>query len=151
MRSENNPGTQFFRKRFEHFQALAKKMGEEQAIEKIFEGYAERHKKNMGRFIDNDSLVNGFRKAISEFANSGWEMEAVDISNKGMDAVIEIQKFCPALELCAEFGFDKPCFLVCELDGRASDIAFPEMSCKILCRLADGDCVCAFKYERKAK
>jgi predicted ArsR family transcriptional regulator len=151
MPNENNPGTKFFRARFERFQTLSKEIGKEKALEKIFEGYPERHKKNMGRFIDDDTLVNGFRKAISEFEKNGWEMEAVDISNNGMDAVIEIQKFCPALQLCEEFGFDKPCFLVCDLDGKASDIVFPDMKSKVLCRQADGDCVCAFKYERKAQ
>lgn len=151
MAEQNNPGYEFFRKRFETFKKLAVEMGEKKAWEKMFEGYPENHKKMMGQFIDNDTLAGGFRKAIPDFKKGGWEMEVVDISNKGMDAVIEIQKICPALYICKEYGYEKPCFLVCEMDGEATKKVFPDMKGEILCRQADGACVCVFKYERKAK
>ncbi len=149
MTDRQNPGSLLFRKRFETFKKLSQEMGEQKAWDKMFEGYPEKHKQRMGQFIDNDTLANGFSKAIPEFRKGGWIMEVVDISNKGMDAVIEIQKICPALSICAEYGYEKPCFLVCEMDGAATKKAFPEMSGEILCRQADGACVCAFKYERK--
>ena len=151
MADQKNPGSDIFRKRFETFKELSQEMGEEKAWDKMFEGYPEKHKKMMGQFIDNDTLANGFSKAIPAFQQGGWDMEVVDISNKGMDAVIEIQKVCPALSICREYGYEKPCFLVCKMDGEATKKAFPEMSGEILCRQADGACVCAFKYERKAK
>jgi len=150
MADQKNPGSDIFRKRFETFKELSQEMGEEKAWDKMFEGYPEKHKKMMGQFIDNDTLANGFSKAIPAFKQGGWDMEVVDISNKGMDAVIEIQKVCPALSICREYGYEKPCFLVCKMDGEATKKAFPEMSGEILCRQADGACVCAFKYERKA-
>ena len=150
MADQKNPGSEIFRKRFETFKELSEEMGEEKAWDKMFEGYPEKHKKMMGQFIDNDTLANGFSKAIPAFKQGGWDMEVIDISNKGMDAVIEIQKVCPALSICREYGYEKPCFLVCKMDGEATKKAFPEMSGEILCRQADGACVCAFKYERKA-
>ena len=78
-------------------------------------------------------------------------MDVVDISNKGMDAVLEIQKICPALSYYREYGFEKPCSLICEMDGRASKVAFPDLKGEFLCTQADGASVCVFKYERKAK
>ena len=51
--------------------------------------------------------------------------------------------------LASEYGFEKPCPLICELDVRATREAFPGMKGKILCAQADGDNVCIFKYERK--
>ena len=151
MGQQSNQEVKFFRKRFETFKRLSEEIGEKKAWEKMFEGYPERHKKLMGQFIDNDTLARGFSKAIPEFKKGGWEMEVVNISNKGMDAVIEIQKVCPALSICKEYGYDKPCFLVCEMDGEATKRAFPEMGGEILCRQVEGACVCVFKYERKAK
>jgi hypothetical protein len=151
MPEQNNPGSEIFRKRFETFNKLKKEMGEEKAWEKMFEGYPERHKKMMGQFINNDTLAGGFTKAIPQFKKAGWDMQVIDISDKGMDAVIEIQSVCPALNICKEYGHDKPCFLVCEMDGKAAKISFPDMKGDILCRQSDGACVCVFKYERKAK
>ena len=151
MAEHTNPGHEIFRKKFETFKKLKEEMGEKRAWEKMFEGYPERHKKLMGQFIDHDTLASGFRKAILEFKKGGWEMEVVDISNRGMDAVIEIQKECSALGICKEYGYEKPCFLVCEMDGEATKRVFPDMKGDILCRQADGACVCVFKYERKAR
>lgn len=150
MSEQNNSATDFFRQRFEMYQTYAKEVGDEKALEKIFEGYPERHRKNMGRFIDHATLAEGFSKAIEEFKQGGWDMSIVDISGNGMDAVIEIQKGCPALPVAREFGYEKPCFLVCDLDGAASKIAFPKMQGDVLCRIADGASACIFKYERKA-
>ena len=144
-------GTELFRKRFEQFEKLKEEFGEEKAWEKLFEGYPERQKKNMGSFIDNNTLAEGFSLAIPSYKEFGMEMEVIDVSNHGMDAVIEIQKTCPALPFYKEYGFEKPCELICEMDGKASKIAFPELNAKFLCTQAEGACVCAFKYERKAK
>lgn len=151
MAERESDGRGIFRKRFATFKQLAQELGEKDAWKKMFEGYPELHKKRMGHYIDNDTLASGFSRAIPEFKKGGWDMEVVDISNRGMDAVIEIQKVCPALGVCRDYGYAKPCFLVCEMDGEATKKAFPDMQGEILCRQADGACVCAFKYERKAK
>jgi len=151
MTERENSGSEIFRKRFETFNKLSEEMGEKKAWEKMFEGYPEQHKKRMGHFIDDDTLASGFSRAIPAFKQGGWDMEVVDISNKGMDAVIEIQKVCPALGICRDYGYEQPCFLVCEMDGEATKRAFPDMHGEILCRQADGACVCAFKYERKGR
>ena len=140
-----------FRQKFERFKKLKEEVGEEKAWEKMFEGYPERQKKLMGPFIENNSLAEGFGRAIPEYREIGMEMKVVDISNKGMDAVLEIQEICPALPYYKEYGFEKPCTLICELDGKASKIAFPELKGEFLCTQAEGACVCVFKYERKAK
>jgi len=150
MSEQSNAAADYFRQRFEAYQKYVKEVGEEKALEKIFEGYPERHRENMGRFINNATLAEGFGKAIEEFTQGGWEMSVVDISGNGMDAVIEIQTGCPALSVAREFGYEKPCFLVCDLDGAASKIAFPDMQGETLCRIADGANACVFKYERKA-
>ena len=147
----SNLSPDLFRQKFERFKKLKEEMGEEKAWEKMFEGYPERQKKNMGRFIENNTLAEGFREAIPQYKQVGMEMEVIDISNKGIDAVLEIQKICPALPYYKEYGFEKPCTLICEMDGKASKIAFPELMGEFLCTLAEGACVCVFKYERKAK
>ena len=147
----SNLSPDLFRQKFERFKKLKEEMGEEKAWEKMFEVYPERQKKNMGRFIENNTLAEGFREAIPQYTQVGMEMEIVDISNKGMDAVLEIQKICPALPYYKEYGFEKPCTLICEMDGKASKIAFPELKGEFLCTQAEGACVCVFKYERKAK
>ena len=145
------PGVEMLRKKFEQFNKLKEELGEETAWEKIFEGYPERQKKNMGQFIENNTLAEGFSKAIPYYKQIGMDMEVVDISNKEMDAVLEIQKTCPVLSVCKEYGFDKPCDLICALDVRATKEAFPGMKGAILSAQADGDSVCLFKYERKKK
>ena len=80
-------------------------------------------------------------------------MEVVDISNNDMDGVLEVQKACPVLSLSKEYGFDKPCHIICEMDVEATKTAFSDSGMKggILARQADGDCVCIFKYERPKK
>ena len=140
-----------FRQKFERFTKLKEEIGEEKAWEKMFEGYPERQKNNMGQFIEHNTLAAGFRMAIPQYKQIGMEMEVVDISHKGIDAVLEIQKICPALPYYKEYGFEKPCTLICEMDGRASKVAFPELRGEFLCTQAEGACVCVFKYERKAK
>jgi len=135
-----------FRKKFETFRELAIAVGEEQAFEKMLEGYPERQKKQLGAFIDDRSLADGFSKAIPIFEE--MEMGVYDISNLGVDAVIEVQKSCPVLAVCKEYGLAKPCRVICEMDAEASRRAFPDMNVEILSRQADGACVCVFKYER---
>ena len=145
------PGVEMLKKKFEQFKQLKEEVGEEKAWEKSFEGYPERQKKNMGQFIENNSLAEGFSKAVPYYKQIGMDMEVVDISNNDMDAVLEIQKTCPVLSICKEYGFDKPCDLICALDVRATKEAFPGMKGAILSAQADGDSVCLFKYERKKK
>ena len=84
----DNLGPEIFRQKFEQFKKLKEEMGEEKAWEKMFEGYPERQKKNMGQFIENNTLAEGFREAIPQYKQVGMEMEIVDISNKEMDAVL---------------------------------------------------------------
>lgn len=145
------PGVEMLKKKFEQFKQLKEEVGEEKAWEKAFEGYPERQKKNMGQFIENNTLAEGFSKAVPYYKQIGMDMEVVDISNNDMDAVLEIQKTCPVLSVCKEYGFDKPCGLICALDVRATKEAFPGMKGAILSAQADGDSVCLFKYERKKK
>ena len=145
------PGVEMLKKKFEQFKQLKEEIGEEKAWEKIFEGYPERQKKNMGQFIENNSLAEGFSKAIPYYKQIGMDMEVVDISNNGFDAVLEIQKTCPVLSVSKEYGFEKPCDLICALDVRATKEAFPGMKGEILSAQAEGDSVCLFKYERKGK
>ena len=145
------PGVEMLKKKFAQFKQLKEEVGEEKAWEKAFEGYPERQKKNMGQFIENNTLAEGFSKAVPYYKQIGMDMEVVDISNNDMDAVLEIQKTCPVLSVCKEYGFEKPCDLICALDVRATKEAFPGMKGAILSAQADGDSVCLFKYERKKK
>src|SRR5215207_6498468 len=142
---------EMFRKKFETFRELVATVGEEQAFEKMLEGYPERQKKQLGALIDDTSLADGFTKAIPIFEKMGMEMGVYDISNLGVDAVIEVQRSCPVLAVCKEYGLAKPCRVICEMDVEASRRAFPGMDVEILSRQADGACVCVFKYERRAQ
>ena len=151
MEESKVPGVEMLKKKFEQFNKLKEEVGEEKAWEKIFEGYPERQKKNMGQFIENNTLAEGFGKAVPYYKQIGMDMEVVDISNNDMDAVLEIQKTCPVLSVSKEYGFEKPCALICALDVRATKEAFPGMKGAILSAQADGDSVCLFKYERKKK
>jgi predicted ArsR family transcriptional regulator len=151
MAEQKVSGVEMLKKKFEQFNKLKEEIGEEKSWEKVFEGYPERQKKNMGQFIENNTLAEGFSKAIPYYKQIGMDMEVVDISNNGMDAVLEIQKTCPVMSVCKEYGFEKPCGLICELDVRATKEAFPGMKGEILSAQADGDSVCLFKYERKKK
>ena len=151
MAEQNLQGVELLKKKFEKFNQLKEELGEEKSWEKIFEGYPERQRKNMGQFIDNSTLAEGFSKAIPYYKQIGMDMEVVDISNNGMDAVLEIQKTCPVLSVGKEYGFEKPCDLICGLDVKATEEAFPGMKGKILSAQASGESVCLFKYEREKK
>ena len=151
MAEQTNPTTALFRKRFEALKKLSAKLGEKKALETMFAGYSEQLKKRMAPYIDKATLADGLRKAVAEFKHNGWDMDVVDISNNGKDAALEIQKVCPAKEISREFGYDRPCFLVCDPDGPAIKKAFPDMKAETLCRQADGDCICMFKFERKSR
>jgi predicted ArsR family transcriptional regulator len=142
--------TAFFRQKFEQFKQLSAQGGEEFAWETMLEGYTERQRRQMGHYIDNASLADGFRKAIPAFRQIGMEMDVVDISTSTIDGALEIQRTCPALKLYQEYGFAKPCHVICEMDVEATRRAFPGMRGEILCAQADGACVCTFKYERNS-
>ena len=140
---------EMFRQKFAQFGKLVAEMTEERAWEKMLEGYAERQKKHMGAFIEKATLAQGFTKAMPLFKQLGMDMEIFDISTQGVDAVLEVQRTCPVLSLCQEYGLSKPCRVICELDVEATRRAFPGMKGEILSRQADGSCVCVFKYERE--
>ena len=139
------------KQRFAAYKKISDESGEQKAWDACFEGYPERQKKMMGQFIDNNTLAGGFSQAIPFYKQIGMEMEVVDVSNRGKDAVIEIQKTCPVLEIAKEYGFEKPCRVICEMDVAATKAAFENMQGGILSRIADGDCVCLFMYERPQK
>ena len=140
-----------FRQKFETYKKIMDEEGEQKAWDTLFEGYPERQKQNMGQFIDNDTLANGFTKAIPFYKQIGMDMAVVDISNNGMDAVVEVQRVCPVMDVAKEYGFDKPCKVICEMDVEATKKGFGNMSGGIIASIADGDCVCLFKYEREKK
>jgi len=139
------------RKKFARFRELSNEFGEEMAWETMLEGFPELQKERMGPLLALPTLIEGFRKSIPIFNAIGMDMVAVDISNRDIDAALEIQKVCPYLEAGNEFGFDIPCHVICELDMEATRRAFPEMEGEILSRQAYGSPVCIFKYERPAK
>jgi predicted ArsR family transcriptional regulator len=139
------------KQRFAVYKKISEESGDQKAWDTCFEGYPERQKKMMGQFIDNDTLAGGFTKAIPFYKQIGMEMEVVDISNKGNDAVLEVQKTCPVLDVAKAHGFEKPCRVICEMDVAATKAAFENMKGTVLTRIADGDCVCLFKYERPKK
>jgi len=139
------------KQKFATYKKISEESGDQKAWDTCFEGYPERQKKMMGQFIDNDTLAGGFTKSIPFFKQSGMEMEVVDISNGGQDAVLEVQKVCPYLDVAKAYGFEKPCRLICEMDVAATKAVFENMKGTILSRIADGDCVCIFKYERPKK
>ena len=138
------------RARFEQFAQLRAKYGKARAIEMLREGLPERQKTLMKPFIAGGSLFEGFRRSLPIFEQLGMEMEVVELSNQGKDAVLEIQRVCPYQELAAEFGLSSPCQITCDLEVEAIQQAFPELKVQILSKLAKGDCVCLFKYEREA-
>ncbi len=138
------------RVRFEYFAQLRAEYGTARALEMLREGLPERQKQLMGPLIAGVSLAEGFRRSIPIFEQLGMDMEVVDLSNQGQDAVLEIQRVCPYRELAAEFGLPTPCRITCDLGVAAIQQAFPELKGKILSKLASGDCACLFKYERAA-
>lgn len=138
-------------KKFARFRELKREHGEEVAWERMLEGFPELQKQRMSPLLALPTLAEGFRAAVPYFSAIGMEMDVVDISNRGVDAVLEIQRYCPWLEVCREYGFETPCHVICEMDMEASRRAFPEMKGEILCRQAFGSPVCIFKYQRPAK
>jgi predicted ArsR family transcriptional regulator len=145
-----------FRKKFEIYRKVLDESGEKKAWDALFDGYPERQRKNMGAYIEkHNTLAEAFTEAVAIYKQIGMEMQVVDISNNNMDAVLEIQRVCPALKfnLHGEFGFEKPCRVICEMDVAATNQAFADMNMKgsILCAQAEGSCVCMFKYERPKK
>lgn len=143
-----------FRQKFVMYKKVLDESGEKKAWDTLFDGYPERQRKNMGRFLEkHNTLADAFTEAVPFYKQIGMDMQVVDISNRGKDAVLEIQRTCPCLEfgLHKEVGFDKPCHVICEMDVAATEGAFPGIKGSILCRQADGSCVCMFKYERDKK
>ena len=140
-----------FRKKFEDYRNITLSEGPQEAHDFLMKGYAERQKKSLGPYIENNSLYEGFKKAIPVYAQLGMVMEAVDISENGMDAVIEVHHVCPFMDMAKEFGFDRPCPVICDLDIEATIEAFEGFRGKTISCKADGDCVCIFKYERPMK
>ena len=141
---------EMFKQKFATYKKVMEESGDQQAWDTLFQGYPERQRKHMGEFIENTPLAEGFSKAIPIYKQMGMEMEVVDLSNNNMDAVIEIQKVCPVMEICKEYGFEKPCHVICEMDVEATKAGFADHGMKgsIIATQADGDCVCLFKYER---
>jgi hypothetical protein len=148
METQELNGLSLMKAKFEAYRKLADEKGEGYAREKMLEGYPERQREKMGAFINNTTLSRGFSKAIPFYKQMGMDMEVIDISNNGTDAVLEIQKTCPVLPFSKDYGFDEPCHVVCEMDVEATRRAFPRMNGEILCRQARGSAVCIFKYER---
>jgi hypothetical protein len=145
-----------FRKKFEIYRKVLDESGEKKAWDALFDGYPERQRKNMGAYIaKHNTLAEAFTEAVAIYKQIGMEMQVVDISNNNMDAVLEIQRVCPALQsnMHKDFGFEKPCRVICEMDVAATNQAFADMNMKgsILCAQAEGSCVCMFKYERPKK
>ena len=138
------------REKFSTFKALSESLGPDRAWEKSLEGFPEKQKLRMTPFLSLPTLAEGFTRAIPFFNAAGMDMQVVDISNRGRDAVLEIQKRCPYLDVCKESGFATPCHVVCEMDVEATRRAFPGMNGEILSRQAFGASVCLFKYERAA-
>lgn len=136
------------KKKFARFKELSDRHGEAVAWETMLENFPELQKQRMGPMLALPTLAEAFRTAVPVFEAIGMEMDVVDISNRGIDAVLEIQRICPWLEVCKEYGFDTPCHVICEMDMEASRRAFPEMNGEILSRIALGSPVCIFKYER---
>lgn len=140
-----------FRNKFKRYKKLVEEMGDEAAFEKMMEKYPEQQKALMGAFINNTTLAKGFKKSIPLLRLMGFITEIVDISQNGTDAVLEIQRVCPALSLAKEYGFETPCRVFCEMEQEAARRAFPGIKASISSKQADGDCVCVFKYERPAQ
>jgi len=153
-RREAMNAVEMFRQKFATYKKIADQSGEQKAWDTLFDGYPERQQKNMGRFFEkHDTLAEAFSEAVPIYKQIGMDMQVVDISNRGKDAVLEIQRTCPCLvhHIHEEFGFAKPCHVICEMDIAATEAAFPGLRGSILARQADGDCVCMFKYERNKK
>jgi len=140
-----------FKKKFETFNELCKTMSKDEAWEKMLEGYPERQREWFAPYIDNNSLVEGFRQAIPAYAEMGMVMDVADISNNNIDGVIEIQRKCPYYDMAKSYGVEDPCHLLCDMDIEATKRAYPEMKAKYIARQSEGDSVCAYMYQRPAK
>ena len=70
---------EMFKKKFETYKKIMDDDGEQKAWDTLMEGYTERQKQNMGSFIDNDTLANGFTKAITFYKQIGMDMDVHDI------------------------------------------------------------------------
>lgn len=143
-----------FRKKFETYRKVCDESGSQAALEALFEGYPERQKQNMGTFIDKyNTLAEAFSAAVEPYKQIGMEMLVHDVSNNNFDAVLEIQRTCPMIanNIHTEFGVERPCDVVCELDVKATNTAFPDIKGHVLCRQADGFSVCMFTYQRPKK
>ena len=151
MSEQTNPAEAFIRKRFETFKELSEQTDQEKALQTMFAGYADQVKQRMEPYLKKPTLAEALREAVAEFNKNGWDMDVVDISNKGIDAAIEIQKVCPVNNIHKEFGYESPCFLICAPDGPAIKEAFPDLNAETLCRQADGACICLFKFERPSR
>jgi L-2-amino-thiazoline-4-carboxylic acid hydrolase len=150
MSIDDSKAVTMFRSRFKAYRQLADKFGEDAAFEKMMEKYPAQQKAFMGAFIDNTTLAKGFNAAKPVFRLMGFEMEVVDISQEGKDAVLEIQYVCPVLSVYKEYGLESPCRVLCDMEQEATRRAFPGVKASILSRKSQGDCVCVFKYERPA-
>ena len=137
--------------KFSTFKKLSTESGESEAWEKMVTGLEAQEQKRIAPFLAKSTLAEGFTNGIPFFTSMGMEMEVVDISNRGSDAALEIQKYCPYLEISKEYGYETPCHIICEMDIEAIRRAFPDMKGEILSRQAAGSSVCLFKYERPAK
>jgi predicted ArsR family transcriptional regulator len=137
-----------FRKKFEDYRRLVDEKDEQHARTVLMEGYPERQKKNMGPFFEGCTLYEGFKKAAPVYGSFGMEMHPVDVSNQGRDAALEVHVKCPFMDMAREFGFDRPCAVICELDQDAMALAFEGLDVKILTTMADGDTSCIFLYQR---
>lgn len=137
-----------FEDKFKTYVEIRSQEGEQAALEALFEGYPERQKNYFKHFVEGRTLAQGFEKAIPEYKRIGMDMTAVDVSTPTVDAVLEIQRICPVKAMSAQYGVEPPCPIICELDIAATHAAYPEIQGKILSRIAGGDCVCIFKYER---
>ena len=138
------------RDKFSTFRTLSESLGADRAWVKMLEGFPAEQKLRMSPFLSLPTLAEGFTRAIPFFSGAGMDMQVVDISNRGRDAVLEIQKLCPYLDVCKESGFATPCHVICEMHVEAIRRAFPEMTGEVLSRQAFGASVCVFKYERAA-
>ena len=110
--------------KFVEFKELEKQFGSEQAWEKILDRLPEKQKKRMAPFLAEPTLFEGFTRAIPFFESAGMEMEVVDLSNTESDAVLEIQKYCPYLQICKEYNLETPCHVICDIEIEGTRRAF---------------------------
>ncbi|MEM9092623.1 MAG: hypothetical protein AAGC93_28315 [Cyanobacteria bacterium P01_F01_bin.53] len=139
------------RNRFAKYTHLVAEIGEAAAFETLMEKYPEQQKRLMGTLINGTTLAKGFQKAVPILRLTGFMTEVVDIAQNGQDAALEIQRACPAMAIAQEFGLATPCRVICDMELEGARRAFTDMEVSVLSRMADGDCVCIFKYERPAK